>query len=290
MRRRGLWAACVLLLLGVGVLAVGTGFAKDEDDKDEDDGAKCSEATLDGTYLFVAEGSIVKGKNQGPMAAAGYQVFNGDGNVVEVSSINLNGAVYPNIRDDATYKVKADCTGTITYPDRSEVDVFIAPDGSMFKAIRSKPSDIATSGFNLQATAKRVGNAAEAKCSEATLHGTYLAAHDGVVIEVRDPQFPGPRGPFAQAGHVVFDGNGKVSQVFSANFNGEVLRNDHITGTYNVKADCTGTSTFISDGVTYGGDLFIAPDGSMYTVVQTNPPELVASGVRLRGTAQRVGD
>src|SRR5687767_10764712 len=47
-RRRGLWAACVALLLGVGVLLVGigTGSAKDEGDKDEDAGAKCSEATL----------------------------------------------------------------------------------------------------------------------------------------------------------------------------------------------------------------------------------------------------
>src|SRR5215216_7517288 len=36
-RRRGLWAACVVLLLGVGVLVVGigTGSAKDEGDEDE---------------------------------------------------------------------------------------------------------------------------------------------------------------------------------------------------------------------------------------------------------------
>ena len=158
MNRTGLWAACVVLLVGVGVLAVGMGFAKDEDDKDEDDGAKCSEATLDGTYLFVAEGSIVKGKNQGPMAAAGYQVFNGDGKVVQVSSLNLNGEVTRNESVSATYAVKADCTGTITYPDRSEVDVFIAPDGSMFTAIRSKPSELVGSGFQPRGTAQRVGD------------------------------------------------------------------------------------------------------------------------------------
>jgi hypothetical protein len=132
-------------------------------------------------------------------------------------------------------------------------------------------------------------DAAKAKCSEATLDGRYLAAHDGVVVEVKDPQFPGPQGPFAQAGYVVFDGNGKVGQVFSVNFNGEeVLRNVRINGTYNVKADCTGTITFIAEGVPYEADLFIAPDGSMYTFVGTNPPELVASGFRLRGTATRV--
>ena len=37
-------------------------------------------------------------------------------------------------------------------------------------------------------------------------------------------------------------------------------------------------------------DLFIAPDGSMYTFVQTSPPELVEADFELRGTAKRVGD
>jgi hypothetical protein len=288
MRRRGLWAACVVLLVGVvGVLAVGTGFANDEDAA----GAKCSEATLEGTYLFVAGGSIVKGNNQGPTASAGYQVFNGNGKVDQVSSVNLNGNVFRDIRDTATYKVKADCTGTIIYPDRSEVDVFIAPDGSMFTAIRSKPSDIVTSGFNLQATAKRVGNAAEAKCSEATLHGRYLVDQNGVVVKVKKPQFPGPRGPFAVAGYEVYDGNGNVEGIFSFNFNGNVYRNIRVpNGTYTVKANCTGTSTYITDGVRYQTDLFIAPDSSMFTWVQTNPPERVTSGFELQGTARRVGE
>jgi hypothetical protein len=40
--------------------------------------------------------------------------------------------------------------------------------------------------------------------------------------------------------------------------------------------------------VPFRADLFIAPDGSMYTFVQTNPPEVVASGFELRATAKRV--
>jgi hypothetical protein len=151
------YLAALLVVLGVvglvGVLAVGRGFANDENAA----GAKCSEATLHGRYLFAVDGSIVKGKNQGPMAAAGYQVFNGDGKVVQVSSLNLNGQIIRKEHVSATYNVKADCTGTITYPDHSEVTVFIAPDGSMLTAIRTKPSDVVTSGFNLRGTAKRVG-------------------------------------------------------------------------------------------------------------------------------------
>jgi hypothetical protein len=62
------------------------------------------------------------------------------------------------------------------------------------------------------------------------------------------------------------------------------------SGTYTVKADCTGTSTYPENGFEYKYDLFIAPDGSMFTFVQTKPTEGVASGVERRVTPRRVGD
>jgi hypothetical protein len=51
------YVAALLMVLGllgvVGVLAVGAGYAKDENAASR---AKCSEATLDGTYLFANDG------------------------------------------------------------------------------------------------------------------------------------------------------------------------------------------------------------------------------------------
>ena len=120
------------------------------------------------------------------------------------------------------------------------------------------------------------------KCSVATLHGTYLFAFNGVEIQGNDEQVP-----FAFAGYAVFDGNGKEKGVASSNFNGEVTRKEPVSGTYTVKGDCTGTLTF-ADGSQI--DMFIAPDGSMFTFVQTKPSELVGSGFEPRGTAKRVGD
>ncbi len=120
------------------------------------------------------------------------------------------------------------------------------------------------------------GAAARPRCSAATLRGTYLFAYDGFVIE-GDEQVP-----FAVASREVFDGNGKTEGVFSANLNGDVTSPpQHFSGTYTVKADCTGTSTY-PDGSQY--DLFIDRDGSMFTFVQTNPPEVVASGGAQRVT------
>jgi hypothetical protein len=120
------------------------------------------------------------------------------------------------------------------------------------------------------------------KCSVATLHGTYLFAFNGVEIQGNDEQVP-----FAFAGYAVFDGNGKEKGIASSNFNGEVTRKEPVSATYTVKADCTGTVTY-RDGSQI--DVFIAPDGSIFTFIQTKPSELVGSGFEPRGTAKRVGD
>jgi hypothetical protein len=112
-----------------------------------------------------------------------------------------------------------------------------------------------------------------AKCSKATLDGTYLFAYDGVQIQGNN------REPFATAGYQVHDGKETVRGRYSANFNGQIVENDAFEGEYTVKANCTGTATF--KDAKY--DLFIAPDGSMFTFVQTDADYVTS------GTAQRVG-
>ena len=49
-------------------------------------------------------------------------------------------------------------------------------------------------------------DAAASRCSEATLHGTYLFANDGLIVSGND------RGPFANAGMDVYDGNGHIRE------------------------------------------------------------------------------
>jgi hypothetical protein len=158
MKRSAIWAAgvvLVLLVVGAGVLAGGAGYAEDNGDNgDEDAGAKCSEATLNGTYLFAHDGVKIEGKDQMPFANAGYDVFDGNGKVETVVSGNANGETFRNDRFSGTYTVKADCTGTAY----GELDLFIAPDGSMFTFVQIKPKSNVTSGFELQGTAKRVGD------------------------------------------------------------------------------------------------------------------------------------
>jgi hypothetical protein len=155
------YVAALLVVLGllgvVGVLAVGTGFAEDENGA----GAKCSEATLHGTYLFAQNGVDIFGKDQVPFAIAGYEQFDGNGKAKAVFTGNFNGNVLRHGVFTGTYSVKADCTGTSTYFDPAEdgdlrMDMFIAPDGSMLTFVQTKPSQQVTAGFEQRATAKRV--------------------------------------------------------------------------------------------------------------------------------------
>jgi uncharacterized protein (UPF0548 family) len=65
--RMNRYVAALLVVLGVvglvGVLAVGRVFA----DNENASRAKCTEATLDGTYLFAEDGFILTGNDQVPL-------------------------------------------------------------------------------------------------------------------------------------------------------------------------------------------------------------------------------
>jgi pullulanase/glycogen debranching enzyme len=115
------------------------------------------------------------------------------------------------------------------------------------------------------------GAADRTTCNEGTLHGTYAGANDGVVTE------GDYKGPFAAAEFQWFDGNGKIEGVYSVNYNSRnSFRRDKFSGTYRVRADCTGTVT-LTDGTEY--DLYIDPDGSMFAWVQTDPPSMWCRGL-----------
>ena len=71
---------------------VGAGYAKDEDTSR----AKCSVATLQGRYPFAFDGVEIKGDEQLPFAYAGHDVYDGNGKVKTVFSLNENGKITRN--------------------------------------------------------------------------------------------------------------------------------------------------------------------------------------------------
>ncbi len=116
------------------------------------------------------------------------------------------------------------------------------------------------------------------QCSMATMKGDYLYAQDGLILgkSADKNQF------FAQAGREQFDGKGGMSGIFSGNFNGTIVRGRY-SGSYTMKADCSGTVTF-TDNVkqVYHYDVFATPGGSEFVFVQTDSNSITSAYERRR--------
>ena len=77
----------------------------------------CSNATLQGTYLFAYSGFQIVDGQQVPFVFAGQDRINGDGTLTGVNSFSVNGAISKNVTYTGTYTINPDCTGTSTTVD-----------------------------------------------------------------------------------------------------------------------------------------------------------------------------
>ena len=78
-------------------------------------------------------------------------------------------------------------------------------------------------------------------CTNADLVGSYgLFATGAIVLPDKTPI----TGPFARVGRTTFDGNGNLSNLTVASYNGNIF-NEPYNGTYTVNSDCT--VTFIAN-------------------------------------------
>jgi hypothetical protein len=111
-------------------------------------GPTCSEATLQGTYRFDYEGFEIRGNGVVPFSLAGFEVYDGNGQVHGVATTVVNGQIVS--RDEpfsGTYNVNPNCTGTVTYTDGTRYRQFILPDGSGFWFIQTNPPGVVAWGF-----------------------------------------------------------------------------------------------------------------------------------------------
>src|SRR4051794_18949835 len=105
------------LLLPLTLAGAGSALAADAGAAPIAGAATCSEATLRGTYLFAHEGFTVSGQDQGPLAIAGQDVYDGHGNQRGVITVSENGKITRFIHDTGKYTVKPDCTGSVSFSD-----------------------------------------------------------------------------------------------------------------------------------------------------------------------------
>ena len=111
-------------------------------------------------------------------------------------------------------------------------------------------------------------------CTQATLHGRYVFDATGynIVNEVAVPK--------TVVEFLTFKGDGNLTSLATVVVGGNKIQdNAPGTGTYTVNDDCTGVITF-GNGFTF--DLFIAPDGRTFHMIQTVTGQMIA------GKAQKV--
>ncbi len=112
-------------------------------------------------------------------------------------------------------------------------------------------------------------SSAEARCSNATLMGRYVFHTDGIVL-------PGGTRRVNLA-VITFDGQGNFTNRFTVNDNGVVTRGV-LTSTYQVNADCRGTTGT-------GGDLVVLENGEEFFTI----PAITGGSVLNLGFGKRLG-
>ena len=159
MKRAGLWAIGIGLLVNVGPLAVEQGYAGDHE-------GKCTLATLKGQYLFAGSAmlfppafGIPEGTPPSVGSSAGYHIFNGDGTGIDFVTATVNG-VDQHVPSPVliTYTLNHDCTGTYSVQNGPNFDIFVAFDGSQLAVIGTDPG-----AAGLEVPSQRVGSSKRAE-------------------------------------------------------------------------------------------------------------------------------
>jgi hypothetical protein len=112
------------------------------------DRARCTVATLKGSYGYTVTGALAGGPTPGPFAAVGRFTFDGAGNFQNVRTISRNGAISLRVQGIGTYTVEPDCTGLVTFTDGGVVtlgtDLVIDGDGDEIRMIATSPGTVLT--------------------------------------------------------------------------------------------------------------------------------------------------
>ena len=119
---------------------------------DGHDGRPCSEATLNGLYVFSATGYNVVGGAAQPKAINEQIRFNGDGTLVSpVATVSINGNVSRSTGTPGSYTVASNCAGSLSFTGGPTFDVIADPRGGVVFMIQTAPGTPV-----LQGTAERV--------------------------------------------------------------------------------------------------------------------------------------
>jgi hypothetical protein len=118
--------------------------------------AACSNATIQGTYVFTIHGTIFNADGTTLIAdGLAKTTFDGKGNLTQLDAVAIDGNVAPGwASNTGTYAVNADCTGTFTVTNGTQppvhLQMIIGQSGNTIHDMVTDP------GFASTADAERV--------------------------------------------------------------------------------------------------------------------------------------
>lgn len=107
---------------------------------------ECTPDILNGHYTYVSQGFTADGK---PYGEAGFEHFDGKGNIKNVSSVAGDAEV---TEEAGTYTLNDNCTGTAVYASGVTYNIFVAPNGGNFVFTSTEPG-VVKSGENTRVAA-----------------------------------------------------------------------------------------------------------------------------------------
>jgi hypothetical protein len=109
----------------------------------------CSNATLNGTYMFELRGSVQTGPSSfGPYADIGRIFADGQGKITVIHAANINGNVSTDSTFLITYALDQLCSGTFQWPGAS-MNVLVSKDGQRVNMVFTSPSSVVASGIGV---------------------------------------------------------------------------------------------------------------------------------------------
>jgi hypothetical protein len=106
---------------------------------------KCSNATLNGTYMFQLAGSVQSGNAFMPYAQSGRFVADGAGNITVLDSGDLGGQAFSGRAYPISYALDANCGGALTFGG-SVIDIEVSRDGTSLNMVSTKPGFVIANG------------------------------------------------------------------------------------------------------------------------------------------------
>ncbi len=219
----------------------------------------CSNANIKGNYGYAGTDTDTSGDLQ---ASIGHITANGKGTFTGTQTQSIAGSISTS-SVTGTYTVNADCTGsgTITRKGKNagHYDLTVLSGGKRIQTITTDSGIIGISYADAQGSAT---------CSNAGVKGAFGVQATGTFLTI---------GPVAFNGLLALDGSGNLSGTESGSVDGQIFSQQAVSGTYQVKSNCTGTMTFqISGQQAQHASLAVVNGGKSMLLLETDTGTIVS--------------